>query len=138
MALPNPAGCCELDVDCCENRLPEILIATFQNDGGCPKVDGLQLELKWNAGTWDGFDPDLCGSEGAQAELQCIAAATCDHFDLDFDIGFGVTGSGLLPEPGCSCDPLNLVYKAIADSGKLSDCCEELTTVELTITITEA
>lgn len=138
MAVPNPSGCCELEVDCCDDRLPEVLVVTFQNDGGCPNIDGVELEIKWKNGSWQGFDPDLCGSQGVQADLACEAGLSCGEFELEFDIGCGVSGGGLLPEPGCSCDPLNLVYKATGDAEKFCDCCEELAFVELTITVTEA
>lgn len=121
MAIQNPHGCCGVEVDCCDDPMPDVLHAMIEDKSNCACADGKTVALAFTSpGVWRG-ETDVCGTtwrlsfmcggeNGSLSQLvgdtpfpgcsiapqYCDSGATCDPVHIVF--------SGMSPDPACDCE----------------------------------
>lgn len=114
-------------VGCCDNPLPSVLYADFQNETGCSDWSGLSVELTNNGGgSWNGESEE--GPDPIQVSLSCHPTLGW-HLQIDGNPCHGSSSATSV----VSCSPLTLEF---ADFSLGVHCCES-NSGRVTITITE-
>lgn len=131
MSNPNPSGCCGVDTDCCENKLPDVLKATLTNVMNCSALDGVEIPLYSDGERWKG--QYTCGSYTVTLQFYCLDPM---GFHLQYNLGCGIDATAAPPD-SLTCDPLNAVFTALGIAFFPCDCCDEDMDVEVTVTVTE-
>jgi hypothetical protein len=100
-----------VQVSCCPGLLPDVLTATVTNKTGGAVCLPDSFVLMWRAGLW--MSVAQVGACRGAISLSCqTGGGSCASFGLQPGLG-GIT----LPDPGCSCSPLNLVFSNVSLSG---------------------
>lgn len=127
---------------CCSGRrLPAVLYAeVISTNVDCECLMGATATLVWNGDehdpVWEGVWTLVAGSppcnplaEGEAVSLQCTGGSDCNGWQFEFCGG----GPGGSPEPGCSCEPVELSFCGGAGCAS----CENPATSAFCVLITE-
>lgn len=115
MLKANPAPCCGVPTPCCgDSPLPDVLLATFTDEGTCACIDGMTVLLHFDpiGNWWIGTGPGggSCSLRSAVFTFGCSSGgSSCGNFFLTISTGTCITSSVTM-EGGCNCDPLNVVF----------------------------
>lgn len=145
---------CVIDDDevcCIDGQMPRTVTATI-SDTNCPELDGLAVELTWDAPSqrWLGDTPeDACECQGGffngeehaqQLQLICdhtgggpFGAPNCRNFIQHFSSFFCGGPVQNFAMIGCSCNPLFLEF-TLTYSGTPQCCPDANVTVSITVT----
>lgn len=107
--IPNPSGCCGVEIDCCGGHVADHLTATINSVSACECADGESIPLAWDGEAWTG-EKAMCGQIW-QLELDCGG-------DL---WGMNIKGCEFhtMSPLNVRCDPLLLEF----DGWELTTCC---------------
>jgi hypothetical protein len=108
-------GSCQQGIvlGCCPNPLPETLHATIPTGSGCPCLDGVVIELDYDAATqsWKG-SAIVCASETLSLVFQC-GTTSCDDATLSLTFDNHGSVGPVTTNPGCGCSPLQMTFSNI-------------------------
>jgi hypothetical protein len=120
---PRLGGCTSgIVLPCCPVALPATIHATVPAGSGCPCMDGTVVALTYSAITqsWSG-SAAVCFGDTLTITFKC-GSTSCGDATLNVNSALCGSVGPVKVNPGCSCNPLNMVFSGVTFPHPGSEC----------------